>query len=49
MIDGGGRPAGICIGLLSPHCLLELDMSEVPNSRLLGISGRQLSLSVVPS
>ncbi len=26
-IDGGGRPAGICIGLMSPHCLLELDMS----------------------
>ncbi len=27
MIDGGGRPAGICIGLVSPYCLLELDMS----------------------
>ncbi len=25
-IDGGGRPAGICIGLMSPHCLLELDV-----------------------
>ncbi len=31
-IDGGGRPAGICIGLVSLHCLLELDMSWVPNS-----------------
>ncbi len=26
MIDRGGRPAGICIGLVSPHCMLELDM-----------------------
>ncbi len=26
-IDGGGRPAGIGEGLVSPHCLLELDMS----------------------
>ncbi len=26
-IDKGGRPAGICKGLVSPHCLLELDMS----------------------
>ncbi len=27
MIDRGRRAAGICIGLVSPHCLLELDMS----------------------
>ncbi len=36
-IDVGGRPMGICIGLVSPHYLLELelelDMSGVPNSR----------------
>ncbi len=33
-IDVGGRPMGICIGLVSPHYLLELelelDMSGVP-------------------
>ncbi len=27
MIHGGGRPVGICIGLVSPHCLLKLNMS----------------------
>ncbi len=32
VIGRGGRPAGICIGLVSPHCLLDLDMSWVPNS-----------------
>jgi len=26
-IDGGGIPVGISIGHVSPHCLLELDMS----------------------
>ncbi len=25
-IDGGVRPAGICEALMSPHCLLEVDM-----------------------
>ncbi len=31
-IDGGGIPVGISIGHVSPHCLLELDMSWVPNT-----------------
>lgn len=31
-IDRGIGPASICEGLVSPHCLLEVDMGCVPNS-----------------
>ncbi len=32
LVSGSRGMLGICEGLMSPHCLLEVDMSQVPHS-----------------